>query len=239
MKLTSNLLSLGLLAAPASAFPADIMERAIEHPELLERFTNAMASVSKRDLITADGATAVYEAIPVFNAKAQYIDVGPGSGHEWQAPGPNDLRGPCPGLNAFANHGFLPRNGYATITQFLDATENVVGMGVDLAAFLAVFGAVIDGSGLAWSIGGTPPASIAGLLGGGNGISGSHNKYVSSQGNFGCGYWKLTTGDADMSRMPPPQDRISTRRATTTRRRSTSSNSSSTCPPATQSRWTR
>ncbi|KAL2829568.1 Chloroperoxidase [Aspergillus pseudoustus] len=31
--------------------------------------------------------------------------------HEWRAPGPNNSRSPCPGLNAMANHGFLPRNG--------------------------------------------------------------------------------------------------------------------------------
>ncbi|KAF5354419.1 hypothetical protein D9758_010764 [Tetrapyrgos nigripes] len=31
--------------------------------------------------------------------------------HQWKAPGPNDLRGPCPGLNTLANHGFLPRDG--------------------------------------------------------------------------------------------------------------------------------
>lgn len=56
---------------------------------------------------------------------------------------------------------------------------NVVGMGPILAVFLATFGAVIDGSGTAWSIGGTPVASVGGgLLGPGNGISGSHNKSV-------------------------------------------------------------
>ncbi|TFB02601.1 Putative sterigmatocystin biosynthesis peroxidase stcC [Trichoderma ghanense] len=31
--------------------------------------------------------------------------------NEWQPPGPNDSRGPCPGLNSLANHGFLPRSG--------------------------------------------------------------------------------------------------------------------------------
>jgi len=81
--------------------------------------------------------------------------------------------------NAVANHNFLPHNGYATITQFIEATNSVVGMGPGLAAFLAAYGAVIDGSGLAWSIGGTPTAAQAGLLPGGNGISGSHNKYES------------------------------------------------------------
>ncbi|KAF9063653.1 Peroxidase, family 2-domain-containing protein [Rhodocollybia butyracea] len=33
------------------------------------------------------------------------------SAHQWQAPLPTDSRGPCPGLNTLANHGFLPRNG--------------------------------------------------------------------------------------------------------------------------------
>ncbi|ESK91474.1 hypothetical protein Moror_2662 [Moniliophthora roreri MCA 2997] len=33
------------------------------------------------------------------------------SQHPFQAPGPDDARGPCPGLNTLANHGFLPRNG--------------------------------------------------------------------------------------------------------------------------------
>ncbi|KAL4783823.1 Chloroperoxidase [Aspergillus varians] len=30
---------------------------------------------------------------------------------EWIAPGIEDSRGPCPGLNTLANHGYLPRNG--------------------------------------------------------------------------------------------------------------------------------
>lgn len=34
----------------------------------------------------------------MFDAESQFVDVGPGSGHEWQAPGPDDLRGECPGL---------------------------------------------------------------------------------------------------------------------------------------------
>lgn len=30
---------------------------------------------------------------------------------DWRAPGPGDLRSPCPALNALANHGLLPRDG--------------------------------------------------------------------------------------------------------------------------------
>ncbi|KAK3684323.1 Chloroperoxidase [Podospora appendiculata] len=32
-------------------------------------------------------------------------------GHEWHPPGRDDSRSPCPGLNAMANHGWLPRSG--------------------------------------------------------------------------------------------------------------------------------
>lgn len=56
------------------------------------------------------------------------------------------------------------------------------GMGLDLGAFLSVYGAVADGNGLEWSIGGPTPqvGSLLGLLGGTpQGISGSHNKYES------------------------------------------------------------
>jgi hypothetical protein len=52
-----------------------------------------------------------------FNAKEQLVNVGAGSGHEWQSPGSGDLRGQCPGLNAAANHNFLPRNGKPSIAQ--------------------------------------------------------------------------------------------------------------------------
>lgn len=30
--------------------------------------------------------------------------------HQFQKPGPNDIRGPCPGLNTAANHNFLARD---------------------------------------------------------------------------------------------------------------------------------
>lgn len=33
------------------------------------------------------------------------------SQHQYEAPGPNDSRSPCPALNTLANHGYLPRDG--------------------------------------------------------------------------------------------------------------------------------
>ena len=47
--------------------------------------------------------------------------------HRWIAPGPGDLRGPCPGLNALANHGYFPRNGVVPLTVGATATNEVYG----------------------------------------------------------------------------------------------------------------
>ncbi|KAH0340818.1 Cloroperoxidase, partial [Aureobasidium melanogenum] len=112
----------------------------------------------------------------IFDAASQLVDV---SGkHAFTPPGSGDQRGPCPGLNALANHNYLPHNGVGTITEFIDSTTSVFGMGADLAAVLAVYGAAIDGNLLEWSIGG-PTANVPSinLLGQPQGISGSHNKY--------------------------------------------------------------
>lgn len=105
-----GLFVLGALASLTTAFPARMLEALQDHPELAAQAEEIMG---KRQA-GADGATALFEAIPTFDARRQLINVGPGSGREWRPPGPNDLRGVCPGLNAFANHGFLPRNGKST-----------------------------------------------------------------------------------------------------------------------------
>lgn len=49
-------------------------------------------------------------------------------GHEFRAAGPFDSRSPCPGLNALANHGYLPRDGkdldYQMISEAAQAAYN-------------------------------------------------------------------------------------------------------------------
>ncbi|KAJ7058528.1 Cloroperoxidase [Mycena amicta] len=46
--------------------------------------------------------------------------------HKFIAPGPNDERSPCPGLNALANHGYLPRSGQNfTVPEVLEAATEV------------------------------------------------------------------------------------------------------------------
>jgi len=115
--------------------------------------------------------------LPGFDADAQRIDVS--GDHAFLPPGHGDLRGPCPGLNALANHNYLPHDGVATIAQYIEATNEVFGMGLDLATFLSTYAAVMDGDLTSWSIGGAPGSSslLSGLLSQPQGLTGSHNKY--------------------------------------------------------------
>jgi hypothetical protein len=92
---------------------------------------------------------------PDFDAAAQYVDTT--GEHAWKAPGQHDQRGPCPGLNSLANHGYIPHNGIGTLDQFIDACMKgeyaviakcvptppadcckVFGVGLDFATVLAV-----------------------------------------------------------------------------------------------------
>ncbi|KAF2745595.1 Cloroperoxidase [Sporormia fimetaria CBS 119925] len=66
--------------------------------------------------------------------------------HKFMPPTDKDIRGPCPGLNALANHNFIARDGITHYTELVDAIQNVYNVGYDLANFLAAFGIyVADG----------------------------------------------------------------------------------------------
>jgi hypothetical protein len=119
------------------------------------------------------------------------------------ASGSDDVRGPCPGFNALANHGYISRNSVASVTSLTTAsnkgmcscmlsleirlmTISVFDMGLDLAAFLAVYSGVISGDITTCSIGGKPKngggllgglTNSLGLLGEPQGLSISHNRF--------------------------------------------------------------
>ncbi|KAI9687421.1 MAG: hypothetical protein M1820_010445 [Bogoriella megaspora] len=94
-------------------------------------------------------AAPVTSQYPYNNAQNGLPGVGkggfqaPASGdaaHQFVAPGPNDIRGPCPGLNAAANHNFLSHDGVVTYEELVDAQQNVYNVGYDLAQLLALLG---------------------------------------------------------------------------------------------------
>ena len=146
-------LALGLLVSGTAAYPQLLTSSLLG--ELTDLGQNAVKALKDQSGQSSSS----------FDAATQLVDV---SGiHRWEAPGPNDARGPCPGLNALANHGYLPRNGYASIVQLTIATNQVYGMGLDLGTILSAYGAAFDGTLVSWSIGGKEHT----------GIGGSHNNY--------------------------------------------------------------
>lgn len=110
MRLTSQLLVAGGLAPLTHAFPRMMYEAAAKDPSIVARAAEIEEQLKARQA-GADAASALFEPINTFNEKAQYVDVSPGSGHEYVPPGAGDLRGPCPGLNAFANHSKFVNRG--------------------------------------------------------------------------------------------------------------------------------
>ncbi|KAF5319741.1 hypothetical protein D9619_008874 [Psilocybe cf. subviscida] len=80
---------------------------------------------------------------PLSDTSAKLVNV---PTHPYIAPGPNDIRGPCPGLNTLANHGYIPRNGIVTPGQIVEAVQEGFNMGNDFARFLAYAAHLVDGN---------------------------------------------------------------------------------------------
>ncbi|OCL07966.1 Cloroperoxidase [Glonium stellatum] len=60
---------------------------------------------------------------------------------DWHPPGASDIRGPCPGLNTLANHGFISRNGKGiTVPMVVKAQLEVYNISTELATIVALGG---------------------------------------------------------------------------------------------------
>lgn len=57
--------------------------------------------------------------------------------HPWQPPPKGAKRGPCPGLNTIANHGYIPRSGIINPIELLVGTFTGLNLSPDLAGILA------------------------------------------------------------------------------------------------------
>lgn len=103
-------MALALCATEVVAFPSELLKMA--SPEQRRAINAAVASSTQ---------TSPNPGVkPSFSASAQYVS-NKGQ-YAFVAPTSTDQRGPCPGLNAAANHGYIPHNGVATIQQFIDGT---------------------------------------------------------------------------------------------------------------------
>lgn len=116
MKTTSTILSALPLAAAWPAVMDHISQQGVGNLAAVERRQGGDVPDRKPLFLSKRQNTGILPPAG-FNAEEQLVDVSQGSGHEWKAPGPSDLRGQCPGLNAAANHGFIPHNGMLNIQQ--------------------------------------------------------------------------------------------------------------------------
>ncbi|KAE9393591.1 hypothetical protein BT96DRAFT_967157 [Gymnopus androsaceus JB14] len=66
--------------------------------------------------------------------------------HPWEPLRPGDIRGPCPGLNTLASHGYLDRSGVVTPGEIITAVQEGFNMGWDLAAFVTYAAFIVDGN---------------------------------------------------------------------------------------------
>ena len=123
MRVTSASLGLALTTTTLAFCP--YAKRALEDPEYLKQH------LKERDAAHPEKEHEKRQSGPgnipftTFNEN-QLVDVT--GEYAWVAPGPNDIRGPCPGLNALANHGYFPHSGVVPLALGASATEEVYGM---------------------------------------------------------------------------------------------------------------
>jgi len=73
-----------------------------------EKLRALFARLAKSETVPGPEVEKRQGPFTTFDPAAQHIST---TGiHAWAPPGPGDIRGPCPGLNALANHGYYPRS---------------------------------------------------------------------------------------------------------------------------------
>lgn len=105
--------------------------------------------------------------------------------HAFVPPSEGDQRGPCPGLNALANHNYVSHDGAISLVEHITAAAEVFNFGVDLATVLGLISVLFVGNPLStnpsYSIGGPTTGvenlldNLGGLLGTPEGLEHSHN----------------------------------------------------------------
>lgn len=122
------------LVAGVAFLGSTLLNGATAYPQIATQVLEARAAEAGADAEAVDLESRQINPPPVlppgFDPKFQYVS-NKGK-YKFVAPGPTDQRGPCPGLNALANHGYMPHNGVGTIQQFIESTYDGFGMGRDL-----------------------------------------------------------------------------------------------------------
>jgi hypothetical protein len=115
MKYSSYFVAFALYATKIVAFPSHMFDLSMGEEE--KRTIAGIAASIEADAKSRRAGTPI---APGFYPSQQYVSTK--GDHTFVPPGSSDLRGPCRGLNAMANHAYIPHNGVATITQFIQGT---------------------------------------------------------------------------------------------------------------------
>ncbi|KAF2479377.1 hypothetical protein BDY17DRAFT_327353 [Neohortaea acidophila] len=83
--------------------------------------------------------------VPTPQASGEQAIPGNDPAHQYQPPGPTDIRGVCPTLNTLANHGYLSRNGVTSFAEAANAVQIAYSISYDLAIFLSALGLLAGG----------------------------------------------------------------------------------------------
>jgi hypothetical protein len=91
-------------------------------------FANAFPSLHHKHLesLTPEKLNAALQSVEEYkHAKRFFVDakkpIDITGKHAFKAPRGNDQRGPCPGLNALANHGYISRDGVTSFAEVVTA----------------------------------------------------------------------------------------------------------------------
>ncbi|CAK4007144.1 aromatic peroxygenase-like [Lecanosticta acicola] len=101
-----------LLASNVAAFPY-MIDKLVAPLADNARFQKYKREQAEERAVHGTGVGALPLVPPPFDAATQYVS-NQGQ-YAFVAPTASDSRGECPGLNAIANHGYLPHNGHASI----------------------------------------------------------------------------------------------------------------------------
>lgn len=166
------------LAAGCLAFPTEYIHQLGKREGILDGLLDATSDVLQSVAKDINNALA-----SIVSTNSTLVDVT--GEHAFQAPSSTAQRGPCPGLNALANHGYISRDGIVSLVEVVPALTQVYNMGIDLALVLGVLGVVWTGNPISldpsFSIGGNSTAvenlldNLGGILGTPQGIDYSHN----------------------------------------------------------------
>ncbi|KAF7333779.1 Cloroperoxidase [Mycena venus] len=105
-----------------------------------------------------DGQTGVLMVFPPAQTFTGTKHV-PDADHPFIAPGPNDMRGPCPGMNTLANHGYISRNGITTFEEIILGAGEAFNIDPKMASGMAAMNILTRGNPFVnkVSIGGVSP----------------------------------------------------------------------------------